>query len=603
MKTKYLELKTHKANNVENDIFFGIGIECEFQIVLDTTSFLGAYSKVHPNTNQPQRFIPIPPCRRTYTRRTDTRRTDTPQNEYDAFNPQSLVRDVKMKRLLKKDKIIPYLEMYDRQVISLSRDPDHRFEVTGKRISGKYELEHSPFKYEVTNTSPKQLINNAILEINSQKTDMLTSAKTIHDEYSEHISLLDYVTSYPYFKENDTIDTIKTDYLLQQPDEDEIDIGSYHINVTLPYKRAIYGAEDKKAQLGKLKTHSNVELDELKKDHINLMKALQLFEVLFLAVFTNVRYNSFDDNHKNFENSYRLIYGWINFLGYNDLNSFYEHPPTEYQNALIDAIMGKLVLEIPENNRPILDIDFRNNGAKFSETFFGFEFRFFDLFPDKYLTEIIHFIFLLAEHIKENEIDLSELTVLKELHTDPIIQFIANIIKEGWDTKIDKGGEDYLVILVNNLFPNDNLFPTGVTLNNFKESNCYDILDFIFSHLKTKYNDRDRFDTTRYMKHVTTLEDLGKLNQFANINRLSYNFFLDMQVKYDEGGLNTKMNAFLTQCNVILQKINRPVKDDWIEQLRPIFKDIFIPRNHHEHEDMDDACYYAIDKFNEVLLQ
>ena len=26
MKTKYLELKTHKANDVENDIFFGIGI-------------------------------------------------------------------------------------------------------------------------------------------------------------------------------------------------------------------------------------------------------------------------------------------------------------------------------------------------------------------------------------------------------------------------------------------------------------------------------------------------------------------------------------------------------------------------------------------------
>ena len=76
-----------------------------------------------------------------------------------------------------------------------------------------------------------------------------------------------------------------------------------------------------------------------------------------------------------------------------------------------------------------------------------------------------------------------------------------------------------------------------------------------------------------------------------------------MQVEDDKGGLKTKMTDFLTQCNAVLKKLNIPVKDDMLVQLRPIFKVIFMPPNNHEHEDMDDACYYTIDKFNEVILQ
>lgn len=536
---------------------------------------------------------------------------------------------------------------------------------------GEYDTaEENPTKYEIRNLHCNKTISESIKEIHDRKHSIFEAVKNLHKKYSENIELVDNITSYPFY-----INQESSPYSLNQYSEpEEIDIGSYHLNITLPHQKSD-------------------SIDSLRKRHIKLMKCLQLLEPLFLAVFTNVKFNSFNDNHAYNENSLRLLESkFNNFLATPNLDEFYTNPQlhndkryyssgllknlnekikfnkynntpsgadfrynpalskspdiinnlyinvTEYiNNALLvnnvpdigtasfyfkptegtktftveeikqkfnlntEYILNSLEQYIEALKKDILtsenyDYDYielienvygalndLNKEQQKPDNFFGFEFRFFDLFSDEYLNEIIHFVFFLAQMIDDYELTL-DVQPLDVLNNDTVLDFIVNILKEGWNCPVEQSYKDILI--------------TNLKLENFGLDdceNCYDFLNKIYSTLLEIYNlqPANTFENSTNLRHVTSQEIIKSLSKnLKNINRHSFNLSLDLQLKNDSA-----IKEIVEDIAKLLNNIDKSNEKQFIIKSKEILKDLIKEDLiAYIEEDLIDIIAYIFDK-------
>ena len=600
-KKKLYDLTKHihdgGAQSAQSALFYCIGIECEFQIVLDIQSVKDNF----PNLKDINGPIYVP------------------------LEPNSLRNPL-------LDFLTPIQDQYSLANIQIL-DGD------------KCTYESNPRKYEVKNIDCAKNIVDSITEIETYKTSVFETFKQKLPEIAEFIVKVDDRSSYPYYV-NTHDGTVK-----ETDEASEIDIGSYHINITLPHEPT--------ADPGKLQS--------LQQTHIKLMKALQLLEPLFLAVYTTGSYNTFNDNHTSNESSFRLMHKWSNFLNTPNLNEFYSennknndryspqtsvlkqyifnkidptnkdeqwidwderliHNDFRYNKYLVETMRNKYTTEILQEsvkmlsavlelleqklgsysdpgigkikslltthttviertpgdrytyytymdditeNKDINNIisnDLNMYGNEFNEMnaniksikhkldtfFFGFEFRFFDLFPTEHLDPLLHFIFILADYIDDNQ-KLFNCEPLEILYNDDtndddnkkIRDFIVEICKEGWNVKSNK---KYINVLNKYLMKND------VKITYDENETCFDLLQNIFTTIKGKI----QFDDSKYIKHVTTKEKFENTNDIANINMMSYNKLLELQMKNDDKAKNIYESVITSNITSGLIPLNNP---------------------------------------------
>ena len=670
-KQKYIESKSKNSSTFGESVFYCIGIECEFQIVFDVSN-----CNHLRNFKKKPIFLPVSPVITQFkdiTINTDDTDiltiTDSGLEQIKLNYTDQLINIIIFVFTYRYasnicgtlDDYFKYIEniglFYDKEyfnnIITFIKEKDHggtfindlKSKYTGlakiqeinnideisgiisdlesvfsfsvfqqlksfNRIDipiGEYDTaEENPSKYEIRNLYCNRTISESIKEIHDRKHSIFEAVKSLHKKYSENIKLVDNITSYPFY-----INTECSPYSLTQHSEpEEIDIGSYHLNITLPHQKSD-------------------SIDSLRKRHIKLMKCLQLLEPLFLAVFTNVKFNSFYDNHTYNENSLRLLESkFNNFLATPNLDEFYTNPQlhsdkryyrsgllknlnekikfNKYTNTPSGAdfrynpalskspdIINNLYINVTEyinkalmvKNVPDIDstsfyfkpteenknftveeikqkfnsdtesileslnkyikalkkeqydynyielinrvyhaLNDLNEEQQKPDNFFGFEFRFFDLFSDEYLNEIIHFVFFLAQMIDDCELTL-DVQPLDVLNNDTVLNFIVNILKEGWNCPVEQSYKDILI---------SNLKLEKFGLGDCE--NCYDFLNKIYSTLLEKYNlqPANTFEISTNLRHVTSQEIIKSLSKnLKNINRNSFNLSLDLQLKND----------------------------------------------------------------------
>ena len=424
--------------------------------------------------------------------------------------------------------------------------------------------------FEVKNQNPKQNISEAIEEIKMKRRILLEyvmdNLQFLKD--GDFIIQSDKFTSLPFVYSD--IDEL---YSKQLPKQQKL--GNYDVNITLPHDTKI----------------DEVEFNEM---HITLMKAIQFIEPLMMAVFTNVMYDTFGDNHKNFENSFRLLFsGFFNYLTRTNLNDIFDHDvdSDKYDKVDVDGdrwtvregdFMTKVserLLYLGHTNIVIRGTDFRHNpeydsrNTEGAKNYFGFEFRALDLFPIDYLHKILHLIFMLAEYlqIKGIEIPANPLDIFNSDYE--YVDFIVDIIKEGWNTKVPVLYLDML----NRIF--------HFNLDVQEIWNCYDVLNEIFLILHTSCIVNQKI--LKYIPVVSSIQELLKLGRIPNINRESFNRTLDLQLKNDK--LLGKLKNDLGDGNLNKSKLHQYFPKDMLRiQISEDLEDLdnYIPEGMIEDEEM-----------------
>ena len=346
-------------------------------------------------------------------------------------------------------------------------------------------------------------------------------------------------------------------------------LGSYHLNLTLPYNVAKFYNEvlknddltdSIKQTLANLMTryaynsdigyHNKNVLKQyeerlnkfMEDEHLNWAKAIQWIEPLLLAVYGIPDPLSINDGHKFTEGSLRILMG--NDVGI--LTCDLEDGFNENRTCIIDINNQSLwINKLPEfvikkyiNIDNTIGSDFRRenvfkfenihslynkkfsqkiNENKFVKYFeymiipYGFEFRMLDSFDEYELHKILELLFLLAEHITQQNI-----VVPNAFRDDNVHNMVAEIMKEGWNTRISEEyyysfyKEFYLPIPITVQYDNPGLkkLPLDIT--------AYDMLNNIYKSLFNMYYVNDRQNTI-YIKHVMNYDKSFK--KLKNINK------------------------------------------------------------------------------------
>ena len=382
-----------------------------------------------------------------------------------------------------------------------------------------YEIEQHPYRIEIKNNIPNNTIDNSIKEIEFLQEKVLNifkkSVPTLEDYICSHEQ-----TSFLFFENYNDLCKGK-----QTHDK----WGSIHINLTLGYNKN----EIQDRGVGKF-------YDK----HKLLMKSLQLLEPLFLANFTNVMYNTYNDKWENFENSFRVLFDdYFNFLANINYDNFYDYD-TENSDGdrsidFRDNINGykdnKLLIDVfdelkahqisKSKSKTKYKLAERGVDFRWSKKFdkseeggeaFGFEFRALDLISNEHLNRILHLIFMLADYIELKNIEIIE-NPIDILYNYEIVGFIVTILLEGWNTDISP---EYLNIL--NIY-----LKLELELDN--EINCNELLQIVFINLKNFC--LKNWDECKYLKEVTDKESLIKIETMPNINKESYKLNYELQMK------------------------------------------------------------------------
>lgn len=382
--------------------------------------------------------------------------------------------------------------------------------------SGGFEIDSGGFEIRSDNFE-KVTVKQVIEELNNKK-------KVIKESLKEKFSL-----------EDDNI--IFMDKETMYYDEDDKNYkysGEPEINITLPY------------------VFPNTDVEEFKKQHINLMKCLQYLSPLFLASFTGSYPKSFGDNHENFETSYRFKNG--SRILVTDVNNIYNDGKADYDSThdtIQDIYLNHfnirdLALEL--NSPYQIEFSVNRNDIKFNPQkgkFFGFEWKIIDQFPIEYLNNITLLVVMLAQYLKDYKIKIDEdpretfkvshsvLTQYldKSIVSDEIwpYKLLENIIFEGWNVCMSNHLH-YVKLLKEKL----NLDKNNINLDDNKTA--FDLLNSLhhslFNHYKSEGTKTDIIDC--FFTNFKNSEEYTELYYLPNINLRSFNNMIDLMKENDE---------------------------------------------------------------------
>jgi hypothetical protein len=605
---------------------WGIGVECEFPVLLDVTDY---YSL---NINQKwdkQRTVYMPFKCATYYKLTDnvsnimdkiknmleqtvnkekTSKAPNVIKALDDIDQQYILEELKEKLSAietyqtalstSKNSVDDFIKFRKKHYDSYKNmyDEDHEFKIvetrelfTPNRLINKflmslseqltkfingYAKQVNEFKkcnpegiideestnlfkiYEVKNLAFKEKINTVKNEVSTHRETFMRCIKeAVGDNVFGSMYFYGEFGYYPFLY-NYKDDSIKDDYL-----------GSYHLNITLPYE-------------------PNIPMSQFEKMHINLMGAIQLLEPLFLGVFTDVKYGSFNDDHKVEENSFRLLNTrYFNILSYQNLITFFgdeKNPPTKLKHQNINPLVRKIFSNLGLNfYADELGIDFSFSPeyhSKDTKSYFGFEFRVLGLFKLDYVPMILRFIFMLAEYLENENISVPEnplLTVFQDSgKIDKYAGQITEIFREGWNSKIDD-------VYYNDLI---SIFKLNLDKETLKKENlynnidCYNLLNGINIYLKEKCLSYHKVGKSKFLQVVDDIQNIQNLGNLPNINRESYNFFLKIQ-EPDIGDI------ILKQVGISEELLDRRNFDKFRE----------LSKSKYSEEDIGDLYWFLID--------
>jgi hypothetical protein len=406
--------------------------------------------------------------------------------------------------------------IYDDEIIKIYEDNGNiyitnslNYDLNLEADRGGFEIRSDNFK----NVTVKQVIE----ELNIKKINIKESLKKTFQLEDDNIIFMDQETM--YYDENN---------------EDYNYSGEPEINITLPY------------------VFPNTNVEDFKKQHINLMKCLQYLSPLFLASFTGSYPNSFGDDYKNFETSYRFKNG--SRILVTDVNNIYYLTSNDYGHY---GKTHETIRKIYQNNykkNPDYDskIEFsvNRNDEKFDpeqNKFFGFEWKVIDQFPIEYLNNITLLVVMLAQHLQDYNIDITEdpresfkvldSVLQKYLNNSTTVsddsiwpyKFLENVIKEGWNVYMGNHLK-YVQLLKDKLSLNKNY------INLDDNKTAFDLLNSLhyslFNHYKSEGTNTDIIDC--FFTDFKNSEEYTELYNLPNINLRSFNNMIDLMKENDE---------------------------------------------------------------------
>jgi|TARA_B100001093_G_scaffold227611_1_gene218197 hypothetical protein len=431
------------------------------------------------------------------------------------------------KHIKKKENII-----YEDEIIKIYKDYDNIY-ITN---SINYDLNLSPDigGFEIRSDNFKNVtVKQVIEELNIKKINIKESLKKTFQLEDDNIIFMDQETM--YYDEDD-----KRSYYSGEPE----------INITLPY------------------VFPNTDVEDFKKQHINLMKCLQYLSPLFLASFTGSYPNSFGDDYKYFETSYRFQNG--SRILVTDVNNIYNLTSDDFDRH--EGKTHETIRKIYQNNNkedPNYDskIEFSVNrkDEKFNpeqNKFFGFEWKVIDQFPIEYLNNITLLVVMLAQHLQDYNIDITEdpresfkvldSVLQKYLNNSTTVsddsiwpyKFLENVIKEGWNVYMGNHLK-YVQLLKDKLSLDKNY------LNLDDNKTAFDLLNSLHHSLFDYYKSNDT-NTDIIDCFYTNFKDFKKYNELydlPNVNRRSFKNMVNIMKKNDMVNFDLLKNKVIKNEN------------------------------------------------------
>jgi hypothetical protein len=219
--------------------------------------------------------------------------------------------------------------------------------------------------------------------------------------------------------------------------------GSYHLTITLPYKK-------------------NITLKKFINMHQEFGRQIQWIEPLLICAFFSPDLNSIGDGDKYTEGSYRVMNtGWGNFAGsdvrtleeknidrYANIDSKWRKKLQKFQKELSKCEKGKLSSDlrtISLNFKTTYNKILQRNQKLYKEAIMkkgqGIEIRIFDHFPTQYIKNLLQIIIIIADNSFYTTYDKNAEHVY---NNKTWIKTMQNIMIQGWNSSIS---EEYINLL------------------------------------------------------------------------------------------------------------------------------------------------------------
>jgi hypothetical protein len=473
---------------------------------------------------------------------------------------------------------------------------DIPLEKTGRMCQGKLVLEKTPINM------PEFITKEPMANINIKSLIFPKNYKTIYDYYynlfrEEYLFLtqnLEKITKklqktinsnnsnnsnnlnnenitnileYPFgmCKYIRTIKKIMPDKLLLSKKVYKDYVGSFHITITLPYKKK-----------NKDEKYTKKEQEQFILNHQKMANCIQWLEPLLLTAYFSVDQDAMGKKEDKIKGSFRVMKaGWGNFGGsdvrkfnegigrYANIPSYWREnlnfketklmeklcgtaPPPEGETGAISRMAGDFrTFGNTDPKRPW----HRTSGAPMNIPN-GIEIRIFDHFPTIYLYSLIKLIAYIAENSKDNDFDMF-------VYEDKDwIENLGNIMKNGWKTELTKCYIEKLRKVLKIPIKTDKI-------------QAYKVFEIICEDL---YNKNKNGEWIKIM-----LNDKSKI-EIPKINRESWEYAFNLELM--------KNKKLLININKLLKSIK---SQDTIEKYIEKFEKNFDKK---WHDDKFDILYY-----------
>ena len=189
-----------------------------------------------------------------------------------------------------------------------------------------------------------------------------------------------------------------------------------------------------------IKELTEIMLGDFQNIHKLLGIYLQYLSPILLTNYSTPDGASFKDNNMFTEMSFRLIsskYSYINSSDIKEKGFPVRRVSTKSDFKIADIYKQLKYRTFDKSDKYEFGHDFRKDPVK---GIFGFEFRILDLFPTKYMKEVLTFIYCLADHIKNTNNDYkNKISTIKNPYNNKVIvNMIKKLFLEGWNTLITK---------------------------------------------------------------------------------------------------------------------------------------------------------------------
>ena len=455
------------------------------------------------------------------------------------------------------------------------------YEPTGRICNGKTALKSLPGSWSDKERMPEFITDEPISTIGKKEKKMYQYSKQLEGFQESYTGILNKYLDINLRQKADTYGTlleppfgmssyIKTSenyrskkYKLR-PKLYKDYCGSYHITLTLPYKK-------------------NMKLSKFIDIHKNFANMIQWIEPLMITAFFSADDKSMGTSKKKVRGSYRVVRtGWGNLAG-SDVRKLdsgigrYSNIPSYWRKGLIfdEQKMINYCKDLSpalKKREPGAKAGFSSNFRTFGSTDperpehresgigmtigNGIELRIFDHFPIKYLNSLLQLVSLIAENSRVHKC------------TDYVyknkawIHAVKEIMKHGWCAKLTTGFKNKLRKMLDIPLATSSLV-------------AYDIMKTVYKELYDKNHKGDYY--------IILVGDNKKYIELPKINRKSFEFGLSMK-------LNNNKSLF-KNTNRFIKKIENTHD---IEKIKKNFYKIFSKKNW-------DNCFYQFMFYLETL--